>query len=205
MIETQSAKNGSAVVREDGRWLASAFDPEAEARAWLARRRTFLDKIQAVFVLGAGAGYHIAELVKHTEARVVVIEPKYEIIEAVRRIHAFDSTQVKFECIEDARQLRASAVVKAAIAVSFVVLQYPPSLASAPNVFRDCEAQLIGRDWGTLRWQWALKGFAPLDSQVQILKADKPLTILDLEQTELVQNSEERERMLIKALRELIK
>jgi hypothetical protein len=44
-----------------------------------------------------------------------------------------------------------------------------------------------------------------LDSYPRIIASDEPLTIYDLESTELVQDSAERERMIIKALRELVK
>ncbi len=205
MIETTPAKNGSLVVREDGRWLASAFDPQSEARTWLARRKEFLDKVKYVFVLGAGAGYHIHALSAQTDAGIVVIDVRKDLIETVRGLHAFDSDRVKFECVDSTRQLRAADSVRTAVAQSFVVLQHGPSQAINPSLFRDLHAQLLGRDWGALNWQWKMMGFSTLESQPQIQKGGEALTILDLEQTELIQDSSERERMLIKALRELVK
>ncbi len=205
MIETLSAQSGRIILKDGGRLLASAFDPESEAREWMSRRKEFLDKVKYVFVLGAGAGYHIAELSAHTEAGIVVLETRAALIEAVREIHAFDSDRVKFECVRSAKELRAAAAVRSAIANSFVVLQHGPSLAADPALFRELHAQLMGRDWGGLNWQWQMKGFSTLESQPQIHKTGEALTILDLDQTELVQNSEERERMLVKALRELVK
>jgi hypothetical protein len=205
VIETTTAKNGSLVVRDGGRWLASAFDPQSEARTWLARRREFLDKVKCVFVLGAGSGYHIHALSTQTSADIVVIDTRIDLIEAVRTIHAFDSDRIKFVCVDSTRQLRAAESVRAGVAQSFVILQHGPSLASHPILFRELHAQLLGRDWGALNWQWKMMGLSTLESQPQIQKGADALTILDLEQAELIQDSTERERMLVKALRELVK
>jgi hypothetical protein len=63
----------------------------------------------------------------------------------------------------------------------------------------------VGRDWANLNWQWRIKGFAPLQDQPKIDGKGEPLTILDLEQTQLVRLENSREGMLVRALRELVK
>jgi hypothetical protein len=89
---------------------------------------------------------------------------------------------------------------------SFIVLIHPASLALNKDLYESCRAQLLGREWGALSWQWNLRGGPAFDMNPRIdSKKQEPLTIYDLEQTELVQNSEERERLLFKALRELVK
>lgn len=208
MIETVLAENGSRVLRRRGRLLASRFDPKAEASAWLEKRLAFIDKIHGIFVLGLGSGYHVQALLEKTAARLLVIENSSEIIEAVSGIQKFDPKRVQIESVAKARDLRSNAAVKAMIKKSFVVLTHPASYGQEPEFFKECAAQLNGREWGALTWQWKLKGLPSLDSAPRVdaggASADK-LTIYDLEQTELVQNSEERERLLIKALRELVK
>ena len=205
MIEAVSAENGSRVLRYEGRLLSSAVDPQCEARGWLSRRQGLLSRVKTVFVLGAGSGYHIAELVAQTSSSIVVVEYSAELIEAVDDIHGFSSKRVRLECVQTAKALRASAQVRANVAESFLVLQHGPSMALQSAFYQDCKNQLVGRDWGSLTWQWQLKGLAPLDAQPKIHGGDEALSIYDLDNTELVQNSEERERMLFKALRELVK
>lgn len=205
MIETSLAQNGSPVLRYDGRLLSSAIDPQMEARQWRLRRATFLGQVKIIFVLGAGSGYHLLELLNNTSASLVVVEQSEEVIESVLAIHTFDSQRVHFENVQKATQLRTSVHVKSGVAQSFLVLPHPPSTACAPELYRECQDQLLGRDWGSLNWQWRLKGFAPLESQPKICAEAEQLTIYDLEQTELVRDSSERERMLVKALRELVK
>ncbi len=205
MIERVQSRSGKAVIKINGRHLASVVEPVLEARAWLSRRREFLDRVKTVFVLGAGSGYHIHELSLNTAARILVIERNSELCEAVKSIHRFDRSRIRFLELDRPRELRACEDVRVGLCGSFVVLQHAPSQAMDPDFYRDCLALLVARDWGNLNWQWQLNGFAPLESETRIQSQRDPLSLLDLEQTELVQNSEERERMLIKALRELLK
>jgi hypothetical protein len=88
---------------------------------------------------------------------------------------------------------------------SFIVMSHPASAQIAPEFYRDCRNLLLGRDWGSLNWQWSVKGHPSFDREPNNSGAGEPLTIYDLEKTELVRNSDERERMLLKALRELVK
>jgi hypothetical protein len=205
VIEKHTAQNGSPVVRYDGRLLSSAVDPLNEARDWVSRRRTLLANVQSVFVLGAGSGYHISELFIQTDAKILIVEHSQELVVTVQEIQKFISPRIEFVCVEKSAALRALESVRAAVAGSFLVLQHAPSIAAEPGFFRECQNQLLGRDWGSLNWQWQLKGFAPLDKELKIHAGDEALSIYDLDQTELVQDSAERERMLVKALRELVK
>jgi hypothetical protein len=205
VIENVRATNGSCVIRFDGRLLSSAVDPQSEARAWAKRRAVMLNRVKSIFILGAGSGYHIAELFLQTGAQLIVIERHADLVDAAKAIHHFESSRVRFENVESGRALRASDVVRDAVKGSFLVLQHAPCVALADDFYRDCENQLLGREWGSLNWQWQLKGFASLDAQPKIHASEEALSIYDLEHTELVQDSTERERMLVKALRELVK
>lgn len=205
MLEWVTATSGDKVIRLDGCLLASRVDPVAEAAAWFQRRANFVAKVQTVFVLGAGCGFHIREVARRTRARILVIESYPELIDAVASQLSDLSARVTFVRASSVRELRAHETVRLAIATSFVVLDHPPSVNRDRAFFRECKSQLVGRDWGALNWQWKLKGHPDFDAQPRISGAEKPLTIYDLEQTELVQDSNERERMLLKALRELVK
>lgn len=208
MIEVLSGERGHAVVRVNGRLLASRFDPVAEARDWLARRMAFLDRVRTVFVLGIGAGYHVAALAERTQAKIHVIEPDPELAGAVARIHAFAPERIAIEIVEDVRALRASSAARLAVKRSFVVLDHPPSVALRPEWFAEIGTVLRARDWGSLTWQWRIRDGRDFDGVPRVERSSSqggPLTIYDLEQTELVQNSSAREGLLFKALRELVK
>jgi hypothetical protein len=158
----------------------------------------------AVFVLGLGSGHHVAELEKATQAKIIVLETNEDILSAAAEIHSF-SERVCLAHLPNARTLRKIDAVKSAVAKSFIVLAHAPSLAVDAAVYKECRAQLLGRDWGSLNWQWKLRNAPEFDRNPRIDAKGEPLSLHDLEQTELVSNSEERERLLFKALRELVK
>jgi len=205
LIEIVNAANGEKVIRYQGRLLASRFDPRREAREWLDKHPEFLDKVRTVIVLGMASGHHIAELVERCPARILVIEANEQILAAAQALHLFPAGRVAFENVKTARALRASVQVKKAVAESFVVLAHPASQLLDGKLYEECRTQLLGREWGALSWQWKLRNVPGFDTNPRIEGAGCALTIYDLEQTELVQNSEERERLLFKALRELVK
>ncbi len=200
-----SAETGEKVLRFQGRLLASRFDPTREAQEWVASRRKFLGKVRSVFVLGLGSGHHVRELLKATDANIVVLESNADILQAAFDLHGFDPKRVSLHHVANARALRKIDEVKAAVSKSFIVLSHAPSCALAAEIYKDCRAQLIARDWGNLNWQWKLRGSADFDRTPRIDGTGETLSLHDLEQTELVQSSEEREKLLLKALRELVK
>ena len=205
MIEIVHAENGDKVLRFDGRLLASRFDPRQEAQAWAAQRLHFLDKVRTIFILGMGSGHHVAELLHVSPANQVVIEASPEILAASLQVQEFSHARVTILHVPSGRSLRMMDAVKNAVRESFVVVSHTPSITLFPEVYRQCREQLLGRDWGNLNWQWKLRNGPSFDKAARIHPAGEPLSLHDLEQTELVQNSEERERLLFKALRELVK
>ena len=205
MIERVSTPSGEDVIRFRGRLLASRFDPRREAAAWLEARRPFLRSVKSVFVLGLGSGHHVEELARATPARLIVLETQEPIARLGAELRAFDPKRVAVVEVGSARALRADENVQKAVRESFVVLSHAPSLAVDPELYEECRAQLLGRDWGSLNWQWKMRNGPSFDRVARHEPNAAPLTIYDLEQTELVQDSEERERLLFKALRELVK
>lgn len=202
----ETSRNGARVPSWKGRLLASRLDPHTEARDWILQRLAFLEKVKTVFVLGLGGGFHVREILLRSTARVIVIERESEITAAVMPalVEEFGS-RVTALVVERASDLRGENPVREALQGSFVSLEHPASVAGAREFYSDCSALLAGREWGALTWQWRLKGFADFDPEPRVARSEKALTIHDLEETELVRNSVERERLLLKALRELVK
>ena len=204
-VEILESAAGDKILKADGRLLASRFDPMREARNWLAQRGPFLSQVRTVFVLGLGSGYHIKALLERTSARILVLEACPEIARNAAQIFAFDEQRVRIEHVSETRSVRGIESVRAAAANSFVVLVHPASYTLKPSLYEECRTTLLARDWGNLTWQWRLQNAPDFERTARIDSRQTPLSIYDLEQTELVQNSEERERLLFKALRELVK
>ena len=205
MIEWIETPSGEKVIRCDGHLLASRYDPLLEASDWLSRRRTFLRSVRTAFILGAGSGFHIAEVARTTEARLVVIEINEELRSAVQEKLKELSPRLIWAKAKCARDLRSEECVRAALENSFVVLEHPASVRLDAAAYREIGTFLRARDWGPLNWQWQLKKLAPFDPQPKMQASAQPLTICDLDDSELVRNGAERERLLLQALRELVK
>lgn len=200
MIERLRAESGDEVLRLNGRLLASRFDPKREARDWLAARREFIASVRSIFVLGLGCGFHVHELRGACAAEILVLEANADLVNSFA-----GADRVRVLHLSSARELRAMDEVKRGVRESFVTLTHAPSFASNPEFYTACRTQLLGREWGALSWQWRMRNGPDFDRVPRIEGGNSPLTIHDLEQTELVQNSEERERLLLRALRELVK
>jgi hypothetical protein len=204
VIEWVRTSQGEQVVRFKGRLLSSRFQPAKEAADWVAGRLTFVENVKTVFLLGAGSVYHAIALQERApQARIIVLDQHLELIEAGRK--ARPQLQICYEHVSSLSQLRQLESVRKGVRSSFLVLTHPASTSLAPAFYMDLSRQLMGRDWGSLTWQWQLRDMPDLTETLRVESSAVPLSIYDLEQTELVQNSEERERQLIKALRELVK
>lgn len=205
MIEWIEAESGEKVIRCDGRLLASRYNPGQEARDWLARRRVFVSSVKTVFILGAGSGHHIRAVAQATEAQIIVIELRNDLVEAVRPLLSEFKDRIVFTSALTARDVRASEDIRKGLQNSFVILEHPASVHLDIEAYKDISTWLRARDWGPLNWQWKLKGLSPLDAQPKLLTSEKPLTILDLDDCDLVKGGVEKERLLLMALRELVK
>ena len=201
MIERVTAQSGDEVLRVGGRLMASRIDPRAEARAWVDARLALLNDVRTVVVLGLGSGYHVTELVKRTSARILVLEPRADVIAAWDEDFARD--RVRVEHTEDLASLRTSDDVRRALATSYLTMVHPASRGLSPEFYRDAVAHLNARAPGHLAWVWELKNLGTLPEE--LTRGDAALSIHDLAQIELTADAGEREHLLIKALRELVK
>ena len=199
MIERLTTPTGDVVTRVDGRLSASRIDPRAEARAFVDDRAALLDQVQTVFILGLGAGYHVAEVAARTAARVVVIEPRADVIAALPL--TFDPERIFIEQLDAADRVRASSRVRTGLAQSYLVLVHPASRGSDPDLYREVAALLCARQPAAFSFVWALRDLAPLGE----VSGPGPLTIHDLVQAEVIADAGERERALLRALKELVK
>lgn len=209
MIEKLLTPDGQTVFRLNGCLLSSRIDPRQEAKSWLESRRELLLGVRTIVVLGLGSGYHIEELLSATTADILVIENNSLLIaafsDAPDRADLLKSSRVTVAQVSNLREVRQDRQIRAAASRSFIVLDFPASVNRDREFYRSVRELLLGRHWGSLTWQWQLKSKSTLHHNPRVESSDQPLTILDLEKTDFVQNRPERERMLVKALRELVK
>lgn len=202
----EKARTGESVPRWDGRLLASCLDPRQEAADWIFRRAPFLNKVKTLIVLGVGGGFHILAAAERSTARIVVIEKERELLSAVwPKLEETLGDRIEPVLIERAVELRSSPRIREVLGGSFCVLEHPPSIAHHREFYSECSALLLAREWGALTWQWRLRGLPDFDSEPRLTRGEPALSIRDLDETRLMRESTDREKLLLKALRELVK
>lgn len=79
-LERLVARTGAPSARVGGTTLHSVYDPEREARDWVAHHRAAIDAAASICVLGFGLGYHVAALREATGVPVTVFEPRADVL-----------------------------------------------------------------------------------------------------------------------------
>lgn len=146
MISVENARGGQPVLKKEGRWLASSFDPVKEAMAWAKQAAQTLGPGDCLFVFGLGSGYHVAELAKILRRdRYLVIESDPEIARVVfDLIPEIDESRVVIET--DWIKLVNDDRFRDVLAGVYRYSKYGPSCQMSPEFYRFVENLLIGRD-----------------------------------------------------------
>lgn len=202
----EKSQTGVTVPRWEGRLLASRIDPWQEAASWAQRRWPFINKVKSVIVLGVGGGFHVVAAAERSSAQIVVVEKERELLNAIwpdleKRL----GDRLTFVQVERPSDLRASPLIRQALGASFTVLEHPPSVATSREFYSECSSILLGREWGSLTWQWRLRGLPDFDSEPKLTRGQNALSIHDLSETRFMRESTEKEKLLLQALRELVK
>lgn len=204
MIESLAAKNGKMVLRRDGRLLASLFDPEQEARVWTDRALAELLPGESVIIMGLGAGYHSAEMVRRSPGRMILtIENDQETVKAAREIQA-GLGQILIE--PDWMKLPDHPLFRDAVGGTYRVFQHGPSMQIDPAFFGAVEKLLRGRD--KLTFLVLLKTrpelFSYLNPEAIAAIGDEPVSIKTVRSLFSQASLASRERRIWRVLEELI-
>lgn len=79
-VETVETKTGIPSLRADNITLHSTYDPLEEAKTWVSHYEDDIRSASLVYVLGFGLGYHVRELCRHAKQKIIVVEPRMDIL-----------------------------------------------------------------------------------------------------------------------------
>lgn len=146
MISVENARGGQPVLKKDGRWLASSFDPVKEGAAWAKQAVQLLSPGDCLFIFGLGSGYHVAELAKVlSRDRYLVIENDPEIARVVfDLLPEIDESRVIVE--SEWTKLVSIDRFRDLLAGVYRFAKYGPSCQMSPKFYEMTENLLIGRD-----------------------------------------------------------
>lgn len=206
MITFENAKSGAPVLKKDGRWLASSVDPLREAAGWASTALERSGSRDSIFVLGLGAGYHVAELLRvRPRGTVTVIECDSEIRTAAEKISpSIIGARIIVE--PNWMKLPELAAFRDAVASVYRIALHGPSVQSESEYYNSVERMLLGRD--KLSFLLLLKArpeFLGLLSADAIAKLeDEAISVKTMARLFAPQADGHRERRLWRALEELV-
>lgn len=146
MIEVVAAKSGDRTISFEGKFLASRIDPRAESERWCKKYEAELRGLRSVFILGAGAGYHLSQLKKELpHLNVICIDFSEEIIKCVKDSIEISLMGIDFLCYKNTRDLFYEKTVQSALASSYRVLVHPSVHAHSSHLAQDLALDLNGR------------------------------------------------------------
>ncbi len=146
--ELVDTKTGMPSLKVDNILLHSRYDPEKEAKEWVAYHEEKINNASSIYVLGFGLGYHILELNGKTEKDIIVFEPRLDIIRAALESVCLTPVLERVRIVTDDKipsfenKPPNPTLPKGEFSVQhFAVLQHKPSV----NISREYFEQLLAR------------------------------------------------------------
>lgn len=206
LITVEASRSGHPILKKDGRFLDSSFDPVKDATIWAERVAREAGDAESVFVLGVGTGYHIEALKVLLPSRMIVaIDCDSAVVSEATRINsALRSLSVV--CETEWHRLIEHAAFRDGLGGRYAIAKHGPSCQIQMTYFHAVERLLIGREKIAFLLQlktrpelYALFDPAAIEAMGPDLVSIKTLQNLFSESS-----ANRRERRLWKVLEELI-
>ncbi len=133
-LKVITSKNGFPSLKAGHITLHSLYDPLKEAADWVEYSRERFKDITFFIVFGFGFGYHIVELCKATEKKVIIFEPRLDILKTAFELMDLTAllSRVKIFTGEEIPRLDKG----------FAVLEHKPSVNLNPEYFERLRSRL---------------------------------------------------------------
>jgi len=133
-LELVDTKTDAPSIKVDNVLLHSRYDPEKEAKEWVAYHEEMINNASSIYVLGFGLGYHILELWGKTEKDIIIFEPRLDILKTAMESVCLAPALERVRIVTDENPSLSSLGNTA-------VLQHKPSV----NISREYFERLLAR------------------------------------------------------------
>lgn len=173
----ETARNSELIFTYQRRHLCSSIQPTREAQAWIAHHQKQWRDCRTIIVLGLGCGYHVRALKMATDARVLVLEPSREVIQAALRVHPLDLNESDLFHLPTTEAVAGILPIAEATKNSYCVLVHEPSAFAHPSLYLETKEFLLGRKASGLRWLFQNRGveMPAIDETEMNLKTVAPI------------------------------
>ena len=206
MITVETSRSGLPILREDGRFLASSFDPMKEAETWAEHADAALQPGEVAIIVGLGCGYHVAALkAKRPNFSVLAIESSQEVADFALKFNP-SLNHHDFVVEPDRLQLTSAVRLHDAMGGRFVPLLHGPTSQIRTDWSREMFAFLLGRDKLSFLLQLRLRPelFAMLAPEMINEIGSEPISIKTLQRLFRTTTGQSHERRLWRVLEELV-
>ncbi|RJQ13674.1 MAG: hypothetical protein C4560_13840 [Nitrospiraceae bacterium] len=135
--EVVRTKTGMPSVKVGNISLHSLYDPIREARDWVRHHEKEIEGAESICVLGFGLGYHVLELFKNTEAKIIVFEPGLDILKTALGLFCLTSILSEIKIVTDGRVPSFN---------NTAILEHKPSVNLSRGYFEHLLARLRARE-----------------------------------------------------------
>lgn len=206
MIETEVSRSGQPVLKMNGRYLASSFDPIKEAFGWASRAAADIGTKGAAIILGAGCGYHVAALKERCpNVLILALDPNEQV--AHRALEWNPILQAhNLLVVDNLSQMTEAPQLRDAMAGTYAVLPHLPSTDAHAEWALSTARFLLGRDRLSFLLQLRMRPdlHTLLDSKKIAALDEAPVSIKTLQKLFSETSAFSRERQLWKVLEELV-
>lgn len=194
------------ILKIEGRFINSSYDPVREAQLWLKNQVTKLNDFNKIIILGLGNIYHCFELRNaFPDKEIIILEVDGELLNgSLAHFNALTAFQIFH--ISKASDIFGNSKIMDASENIFCTLRLPSTQILNKGIFDEIETLLTGRS------SYALTQFGQArreyKSQIDFhnLPSDQVLSVKDI--ASAFRNSDERltkERRVLYILEELIR
>lgn len=206
MITVETSRSGLPILKEEGRLLASSFDPVKEAETWADHVEPLLGPGAVAIIVGIGAGYHIAALkARRPSLTVLALDASSEIADHALK---FNPSLTALDVIVESDRLALTQAPRLhdAMGGHYVPLVHGPTAQQHPEWCEAVFAFLLGRDKLSFLLQLRLRPelFALLEPARIAEIANEPISIKTLQRAFRADAGRNRERRLWRVLEELV-
>lgn len=213
-LTRETARNGQAILKMDGRAIVSTFDPAKEARSWAEKAIVEIGDRDSVIILGAGCGYHIIALRElKPSLNILTIEASEEIAAFARESFARAGdidTRYFGEIVvgASALSLTENLLLRDFMGQRYAVVTHPGLAAVRAEWTREMATFLTGRDYLSfllqVRMRPELHALFDEEKIAQLKAHNGPISILTIRSLFSPSALASRERRIWRVLEELI-
>lgn len=151
MIEVVQAKDGSPILKKEGRHFSSTYNPKQEASVWAQVQRSEVESYDRVIIFGSGSVYHIQSFLEmYVDKSILVIECSPDIFKVTQKWLG-SHERMNIVCASNFEDLMVHDFVLKFLDRPYRVLRLASSFQSDAEIYQQLEQDLLAQNFHSLK------------------------------------------------------